>query len=61
MILALTTIELFASAETLLVSIPESLGLLVFGIALVVLAVVIRNYMSKNASEETGKKIVKKA
>ena len=61
MILAITTIEVFASAETLLVSMPESVGVLVFGIALVMLAVAIRNFMAKSASEKTEEKIVKKA
>lgn len=51
--LALLRFTEFASVETLLVSIPESLGLLVFGVGLVVLAVFIRSILSRG-DEENG-------
>ena len=61
MILALKTIELFAAAEPLLVSVPESIGVLVLGIVLVIAAVVVRNFLDKTRPADNDEEIVKKA
>ncbi len=43
----------FAAIETLLVSIPESAGLLVFGVGLVMTAVFIRRLLERSNQETT--------
>ena len=49
----------FASLDTLLVSVPESLGVLVFGLGFTSLAILMRRLFDKSeharASENTGK------
>ena len=47
--------------ETLLVSIPESIGLLLFGVGLVVIAVVIRSFLSREKTEKADEKVTKDA
>lgn len=44
------------AVTTLLVSIPESLGLLVFGIGLILIAVLIRALLAKSENVETHEK-----
>ena len=51
----------FAAAELLLAGIPESVGLLAFGIGLVGLVVLIRRRMAKGQTERTDEKATKKA
>lgn len=50
-----------ATIETLLVGMPESVGVLVFGIALVTTAVLIRRLLDQsdiaNTGENSGKKV----
>ena len=55
--MTLLTGTLLSSTETLLVSIPESAGLLTFGVALVVLAVVLRNALSRRPVQEVDEDI----
>ena len=50
--LVLFEITDLAAAETLLVSIPESLGLLAFGIGLVAVAVLIRWFLGRGESQK---------
>lgn len=57
----LFTIADFAAIEGLLVSIPESLGLLAFGIALVAAAVIGRWLLARDGESEDKKEIPKKA
>jgi hypothetical protein len=46
----------FAAVEALFVSVPESLGLLAFGIGLVVLAVLTRSFFARgNDDKKDGK------
>lgn len=49
------------TVDLLLVSIPESLGLLAFGIGLVVVAVLIRWLMGRPPEEKDDGKVTKKA
>lgn len=51
----------FVAFETLLVSIPESIGLLLFGVGLVVIAVVIRSFLSREKTEKADEKVTKDA
>lgn len=57
-------VEMFsvAAVKTLLVGMPESAGLLIFGIVLVVTAVLIRRLLGRNdegkADEKLGKKVL---
>jgi len=51
----------FAAVRTLLVSIPESFGLLVFGIALVTVAVMIRRLLSRMDVPKRNEKLGEKA
>jgi hypothetical protein len=51
----------FATIEMMLVSIPESLGLLVFGVALVAIAVIGRWLLARGQEVEEKKEIIKKA
>lgn len=50
-----------AAVETLLVSIPESLGLLAFGVALVAVAVIGRWLLARGEEVKDKKEIRKKA
>jgi uncharacterized membrane protein YidH (DUF202 family) len=50
-----------AAAETLLVSIPESLGLLAFGVALVAVALIGRWLLARGEEIKDKKEIQKKA
>ncbi len=50
----------FAAIETLLVGIPESAGLLVFGIGLVLTAVLIRRLLGRSSQPKTEEKLGKK-
>ncbi|MFZ1700817.1 MAG: hypothetical protein WBO10_14510 [Pyrinomonadaceae bacterium] len=47
--------------EGLFVSIPESLGVLAFGIAMIVIAVLIRRLMGRNESDKSDRGVTKKA
>lgn len=49
-----------ATIETLLVGMPESVGVLVFGIALVTTAVLIRRLLDQSDIENTGENSGKK-
>ena len=60
MMLALIENIEIAAFETLLVSIPESAGLLAFGIGLVMIAVFIRRQMAKAEIAKTEEKLGKK-
>ncbi|HEX3101727.1 MAG TPA: hypothetical protein VHQ01_08045 [Pyrinomonadaceae bacterium] len=51
-IFALVEIFNIAAIRTLLVGIPESAGLLVFGVGLVLTAVLIRRLLGRKADEE---------
>jgi hypothetical protein len=55
------TIADFAAIEVLLASIPESLGLLAFGIGLVAAAVIGRWLLARSDENEGKKEIRKKA
>ena len=50
-----------AAIRTLLVTIPESVGLLVFGITLAAAAVLIRWFLGRGATVKSTEKIGKKA
>ena len=50
-----------AALETLFVGIPESVGLLAFGVGLVGLAVLIRRLMGRGETRSRDEKIGKKA
>jgi uncharacterized membrane protein YidH (DUF202 family) len=50
-----------AAFRTFLVSIPESVGLLAFGIGLVIIAVLIRSFLARGEKVETDDKVTKKA
>lgn len=51
----------FATFKMLLAGIPESLGLLAFGIGLVIIAVMIRRLLRRGDAQRTDEKISKKA
>ena len=51
----------FAVFQTLWVSIPESIGLLVFGVGLVIIAVLIRSFLSREKTEKADEKVTKGA
>lgn len=55
-LLALTELAIF---ETLLVSMPESLGLLAFGVGLVVVAVLIRSFLSRGDGDKKDDEVTK--
>jgi len=59
--LALFEIANAGTIEGFLVSIPESLGLLVFGLVLVATAVLIRKLMNRGESPKADDKAVRKA
>jgi len=61
MMLILLQIPEFTTVETLLVSIPESIGLLVFGIALVGLAMFLRTILSREDVAKGDENVTKKA
>ena len=46
-----------AALRTLLIGIPESAGLLVFGIGLVITAVLIRRLLRSNQEQQSGGKV----
>ena len=50
-----------ASVVSFLAAIPESIGLLVFGIGLVVMAVLIRSFLTRNETDKTDPEVTKKA
>lgn len=50
-----------ATLEALLVSIPETLGLLVFGLILIAAAALLRKFLSKGVEHEVEKKVGKEA
>lgn len=56
-------VEIFdlAALETLFVGIPESAGLLVFGVVLISLVVLIRRFMARAETRTTDEKLGKKA
>ncbi len=47
--------------ESIAVSIPESLGLLVFGVGLVVVAVLLRSMLAKSEKSKSDEKVAKEA
>ncbi len=47
--------------ETFLAAIPESIGLLVFGIGLVVMVVLIRSFLTRGETQKTDNEVTKKA
>lgn len=49
----------FAAIETLMVSIPESLGVLIFGVVLVLTALLIRRVLGRTEVEKTDERITK--
>lgn len=51
----------FTAVRTLLVSVPESLELLVFGIGLVVAVVMLRWFLGKKEAEKTDEEFSKRA
>lgn len=53
--LTLLEIAEFGAVKTLIVSIPESIGLLAFGVGLVVLAVFIRSILTRGDVERKPK------
>lgn len=59
-ILVLFEILNLAAIRTLLVGIPESIGLLVFGIGLVLTAVLIRRLLGRGSEEKAEEKLGKK-
>ncbi len=59
-ILVLFEIFNLAAIKTVLVGIPESIGLLVFGIGLVVTVVLIRRLLGRAPEEKTEEKLGKK-
>ncbi|MEQ1604206.1 MAG: hypothetical protein ABL999_04990 [Pyrinomonadaceae bacterium] len=46
--------------ESMAVSIPESLGLLIFGIGLVVVAVLLRSMLAKSEKPKSDEKVAKR-
>ena len=58
-IFALVEIFNIAAIRTLLVGIPESAGLLVFGIGLVLTAVLIRRLLGREAEDKADEKLGK--
>lgn len=50
-----------ASVKLFVAGIPESLGVLVFGIGLVGMAVLVRSLMARGETERTNEKVTKKA
>lgn len=50
-----------AALETLFVGIPESVGLLVFGVGLVGVVVLIRRFMGRGETRNTDEKLGRKA
>ncbi len=56
-------VEIFdlAALETLFVGIPESVGLLVFGVGLVGLVVLVRRFMGRGETRNTDEKLGRKA
>jgi len=60
MIFAFNFIE-FASVEGFVFGIPETAGLLIFGLAMTIFAIVIRRSMKKDDADENTHKIEKKA
>lgn len=61
MMLVLFEITDLAALQMFLVTIPESIGLLAFGIALVVVAVLIRWFLGRGETEKRDEKVTKKA
>ena len=51
----------FAAMKVLLAGMPESLGLLVFGLGLVIVAVLIRRVLKRGHSDVQDEKVTKKA
>ncbi|MEQ1641927.1 MAG: hypothetical protein ABL959_00615 [Pyrinomonadaceae bacterium] len=49
----------FAAIETLIVSIPESVGVLIFGVVLVLTALLIRRVLGRSESEKADEKTAK--
>ena len=58
--LVVAAIIKFATFETLLVGIPESVGLLVFGVGLILAAVFIRRLLGRNSETKVDEKLGKK-
>lgn len=56
-------VEIFnlAAIKTLLVSIPETAGLLIFGVGLVLTAVLIRRLLRLSNKEKTGHSLVERS
>jgi len=50
-----------AAIETFLFAIPETVGLLAFGVGLVVIAVLIRSFLKRGDKQEPDKKVTKEA
>lgn len=48
-----------AAIETLIVSIPESVGVLIFGVVLVLTALLIRRVLGRSESEKADEKTAK--
>ena len=61
MILGFVEIFDLAALETLFVGIPESVGLLVFGIGLVGLVILIRRFMGRGETRTTDDNLGRKA
>ncbi len=53
--LVVFNISMLATVEALLVSVPESIGLMAFGVGLVVIAVLIRSFLTRGEKGETDK------
>ena len=51
----------FATSESLLVSIPETAGLLVFGVGLAILAILMRSFLARGEKDKTDESVTKKA
>ena len=56
-------VEIFdlAALETLFIGVPESVGLLVFGVGLVGVAILIRRFMARGETRSSDEKIGRKA
>ncbi len=52
----LLEIQILAADDSFFVSIPESFGLLTFGICLVVIAVTIRSFLARGAVDKKAEK-----
>lgn len=50
-----------ATLETLAVSVPESVGLLIFGVGLIVAAVLLRSLLAKSDKQKRNEKATKEA